>query len=148
MGGPGLDFWFRFIFLMAILVIILYSFGALMRRWLKVEKKRGFFSYDHVNKKHEKIDWTIRIIFVPLVLLLFIILSGRAIVSDSEPGWYTWLHPFYLFIVFMVATEGLKAFMEWKYAENKRAYIVTLSELGFGFAVIISMIMTDFWGLL
>ncbi|UTR12718.1 DUF4181 domain-containing protein [Evansella sp. LMS18] len=147
MGGLGVDFWFKLIFLMAILVIILNSFGALMRKWLKVEKKRGFFSYNYVNKKHEKIDWTIRVIFIPLVFFLMLILSARAEVAGGT-GWYTWLHPFYLFIVFMVATEGLKAFMEWKYAENKRAYIVTLSELGFGFTVIISMIMTDFWGLL
>lgn len=142
----GLDFWFKLIFLMAIIVILIYSFSALMRNWLKVEKRQGFFSQYHVNKKHGKIDWTIRIIFVILIFFL-LILSGRGQVEDGETGWYMWFHPSYLLFGLIIVTECLRAFMEWKYAENKRAYIVTLSELGFGIILIVSMFMTDFWGL-
>jgi Domain of unknown function (DUF4181) len=50
----------RLALLVAIVLLLLFSFNILARKWFKVEKKK-LFSYNHVNEKHKKIDWIIRL---------------------------------------------------------------------------------------
>lgn len=44
-------------------------------------------------------------------------------------------------------TESIRAYMEWKYAENKKAYILTVSPLIFISIFFMSIIKTSFFGM-
>ena len=56
---------------------------------------------------------------------------------------YIW----FIIIVFLVASDMLRAFMEWKYAENKRAFVATIVEMMFMISIVFLAIKTDFFGL-
>jgi uncharacterized membrane protein len=72
MYGSESAFWLELVFLLAIFILLVAAFNATMRKRLNVEKKK-FFSYNHVNDKHRKIDWTIRIAFMGVLLIGFFV---------------------------------------------------------------------------
>ncbi|RCW73237.1 DUF4181 domain-containing protein [Saliterribacillus persicus] len=119
--------------------ILLYMYNNVMRHWLKVEKKK-LFSYNHINKQHKIIDWAIRITFMFLLLLSY---TYKVSVDFRNVKWY--LEIWFVMIVFVVVLEGARAYMEWKFAENRRDYIFTISQLIFIILFFSSMILTDFF---
>ncbi|MCS0669997.1 DUF4181 domain-containing protein [Cytobacillus firmus] len=130
--------WPKLILLIAIVVALIYFFELGLRKWMKVEKRK-FFSYNHVNDKHKKLDWTIRISFMVVLLI------GSSINMERYPMEFSWyLEPWFLLIVFNVMTETARVFMEWKYAENRKAYVVTLCQLVFILILLFTVIKTDF----
>lgn len=60
--------WLALLLLLAIVMLLFLLFNAVMRKWLQVEKKK-LFSYNHINEKHKKMDWTIRVVFLVVLLL-------------------------------------------------------------------------------
>lgn len=135
-------FWLKLIFVVVIFSLLLIIFGSVMRRWLKVEKKK-LFSHNHVNDKHQKIDWTIRIIFIVFIILGSFINVTR---DYSERIWF--LEPWYLLFGLTILSESVRVLMEWRYSDNKNAYIFTLSQLVFGMILVISILTTKFFGML
>ncbi|MFP7226492.1 DUF4181 domain-containing protein, partial [Priestia filamentosa] len=89
----------RFISLLAIILLFWISFNTIMRKWLKVKKKK-LFSYNHVNEKHKKMDWTIRIITIASILIGFIINISR----DST-DWFWFLQSWVILFIFIVVSE-------------------------------------------
>ncbi|MEC3883054.1 DUF4181 domain-containing protein [Halobacillus sp. HZG1] len=143
MLGYGLDsdFWLGLLLLLTIVSVLLVSFNTIIRRWLKVERKK-ILSYNHVNEKHTRIDWIIRIIAAISLIL------GYSINIMSYPTITYWfLQPWYIIIVFLVVSEIGRAVMERKYAQNPNAYKVTILEMTFTLLIYISILNTDFWGL-
>ncbi|MYL71580.1 DUF4181 domain-containing protein [Halobacillus litoralis] len=143
MLGYGLDsdFWLGLLIMLTIVSVLLVSFNTIIRKWLKVERKR-ILSYNHVNEKHKRIDWIIRIIAVISLIL------GYSINIMSYPAnTYWFLQPWYIIIVFLVVAELGRAVMERKYAQNSNAYKVTILEMTFILLIYISILTTDFWGL-
>lgn len=136
MFGPKL------LLIVTIAGVLMYSFELGLRKWLKVEKRK-FFSYNHVNAKHKKIDWTIRISFIVLLFIGF----GINIERDFEESLWYW-EPWFLLMLLIVVTETVQAIMEWKFAENRRAFIVTLGCLFFSIILFITAIKTDFFWML
>jgi hypothetical protein len=131
----------RLALFLAINLILLFSFNMLARKWFKVEKKK-FFAYNHVNDKHMKIDWAIRLTSMASILV------GYAINITRDPSdWYWFLQPWFFLPVFIVISQAVTAVMEKKYAKNPNAYKVTLSELIFILILFFSLYQTDFWGL-
>lgn len=140
MYGIERMFWFKLILLLTIVISLLYLFNVVMRKWLKVEKKKTF-SYNHINERHKKIDWTIRIIFLVSMILGYFINAAR------EPmEWFWFLETWFLLIIFIVLSESVRAVMEWKYAVNKKDYIFTISQLVFSVILLITVIQTNFFG--
>nr|WP_280174028.1 DUF4181 domain-containing protein [Gracilibacillus kekensis] len=113
----------------------------MMRKRLQVEK-RNIFSYNHVNKKHEWVDWTIRIIFCLIMLFLFAL---RVAYYPHEGDWGEEL--FSISIAFVIVSEMARAMMEWKYKENKNEAIFTISQLAFGLILLSTLLLTNGWGL-
>ncbi|MFP3886618.1 DUF4181 domain-containing protein [Priestia filamentosa] len=132
----------RFISLLAIILLFWISFNTIMRKWLKVKKKK-LFSYNHVNEKHKKMDWTIRIITIASILIGFIINISR----DST-DWFWFLQSWVILFIFIVVSETVRAIMERKYAKNPNAYKLTISELLFVIILFFILFKTDFFGLL
>ena len=103
----GIDqyFWLKLIFMIVILLLLFIIFELVMRQWLKVEKKR--FSHNHVNDKHSKIDWSIRIIFIAFIILGSIINANR---DYTERIWF--LEPWYLLFGLIILSEAVRALMD------------------------------------
>ncbi|WP_404323333.1 DUF4181 domain-containing protein [Cytobacillus firmus] len=134
--------WPKLLLLVAIVGASMYFFELGLRKRLKVEKKK-FFSYNHINDKHKKVDWTIRIGF------LVAILGGGAFNITRDPmEWLWFLEPWFLLFVFIGVSESARALMEWKYAENRRAYMVTIIHLVFVLVLLLTVINTDFFWML
>jgi len=130
-------------------LLILFIFGVLflithvlLRKWLKVDRKK-IFSYNHINEKHKKIDWTIRIIFITFMLIGFFITVSR---SPQDPIWL--LQPHIILLVLIFCTELVRAIMEKKHAENPNDYLFTSIQLVIVTIFVASLFMTNFWGLI
>lgn len=133
----------KFFLTLGIYSSLLFIFNTLMRRYLKLEKRK-LFSYAHINEKHKKIDWIIRIIFLIAVIISYFSITRN---SDFFGGlWY--FIPWFLLVAHIVLSEVIRAFMEWKYAENPKAFIFTITQLIFTFVLLLIMVYTNFFGLL
>jgi len=119
----------------------MFLFSRIVRRILKVEKKK-MFSYNHLNEWHKKIDWTIRIVFIVVMIVGVIINSSRFPLNPI-----LFLEPYFLLIMLTFSTEIVTAVMEWKYAENRNSYIFTVLQLIFIAILLLTMFITGFFGL-
>lgn len=124
-----------------VVILVINFFGFVIRKLLGVERKK-WFSYNHLNERHKKLDWLVRIFFV---ILLFI--SNYYTNYNDILGTYWYFETWFIIIVFLITSELLRTFMEWKYAENKKDFIATLSEMLFAISIIFLTIVTDFFGL-
>ncbi|MGD6833906.1 DUF4181 domain-containing protein [Sutcliffiella halmapala] len=134
--------WLKLLLVLCVFGVVLYFFNSMMRKLLKVEKKK-FFSYNHINENHKKIDWTIRIIFVGSILVGYFL----NVQNDLSQG-YWFLEPYFLLFLFIILSEIATAIMEWKYAKNKNAYLYTIFQLLFIVTFILIMFSTDFFGII
>ncbi|QHJ69124.1 DUF4181 domain-containing protein [Planococcus halotolerans] len=138
-GDP--DFWWKWMLMMATVILSVIVFNAIMRKLLNVERQK-FFSYNHINEKHKKVDWTIRISTVVVLLLGFAINSTR-----NPTDWFWFFQPWNILLLFLISSQTAKAIMERKYAENRNRYKVTIGETVFILALFVSLYLTDFWGI-
>lgn len=132
-------FWIKLIIVLAILSLIMFIFNYLMKKYLKVEKRKTF-SYNHVNEKHKKIDWVIRISFI-IVMLITSFYQSRNI---NGVNWY--FEFWFVILMFLTTSEMVRAFMEWKYSENRKEYIFTISQLIFILALLGVSFASNFFG--
>ncbi|NRG48496.1 DUF4181 domain-containing protein, partial [Bacillus sp. CRN 9] len=97
-------------------------------------EKRSFFSYNHINQLHKKIDWCIRISSA-----IVIIITQYFIIYQS--------HSIYVFLVtatlFAVLDYSIRALFEWKYSQNPKQSILTISEMLILITVIAIVIRLD-----
>lgn len=115
-------FWIKF-GLIALIVFILTSIvKLLLRKLLNIEKvKKEFFSYNHINELHRKIDKGLRIFSViTLILLSFVLLF-----YFEDLIYLILIAP----IVLMVLDYTVRAFFEWKYTQYPKQSILTLTEM-------------------
>lgn len=139
--GVESSFWLNFFLFLLIIVLLIFLFNAIVRKILKVEKKK-VFSYNHLNELHKRIDWTIRIAFVVAIIVGGIINASRLSLNPI-----LFLEPYFLLFMLIFLTEIVTAVMEWKYAENRNAYIFTVLQLIFIVILLLSIYITDFFGL-
>ncbi len=128
--------------LLLILVVAFWIFGFVIRKLLGVEKLK-WFSNTYVNERHKNLDRSVRVIFI--ILFLF---GNYYTFTNESIGTYSYLIPWFVIIILLLISDLLRAFMEWKYAENKRDYIATIAELLFWICVTSLLILTDFFSLL
>lgn len=130
------------ILISSIFGLVLFFINKFLRKRLNVEKKE-FFSYNHVNEQHKKIDWAIRITFIVFVLF------GFFINANPDPSKHIWfLQTHILMFGFIVVTELVRIVMEKRYAKNKNDYIFTAVQLGVISLFLLAVFSTDFFGLL
>ena len=115
-------FWIKF-GLIAIIVFVLISIVKhLLRKLLKIEKvKKEFFSYNHINELHRKIEMGLRIFSAITILLVSCVL----IFYFEDLIYLVLIAP----IVFMVLDYTVRAFFEWKYTQYPKQSILTLTEM-------------------
>ncbi|MFJ8261244.1 DUF4181 domain-containing protein [Rummeliibacillus sp. NPDC094406] len=122
--------------------VVFFAFDFFMRKLLKVENKK-WFSYNHINHLHKIVDWAIRITFTVLILASTFY---RINIDSTEIIWY--LDVWFILTIFIIISESVRAFMEWKYETNRKTYILTISEMALMIVVLISIVKTNFFNLL
>ncbi|EGA91418.1 hypothetical protein GPDM_01085 [Planococcus donghaensis MPA1U2] len=121
------------------LFLFVFSGGIWLLKWVlrkifNIEKpKREWFSYNHINKLHEKVDRIVRI--VTTIVMLGVLYT--AIYQESTFIWF-------LVAWFLVAVVdySVRAFFEWKYSDHPKEAILTLGELGL--LVIVTAVVLQF----
>ena len=131
----------KLILVLSIFGLILFFINKALRKWLNVEKK-SFFSYGHVNDKHKKIDWTIRILTVVFLSIVFL---TNVIRDPLEPIWFMQTH--ILLFFFIITIETVRVIMEKRYAENRNDYIFSAIQLAVISILLLLLITTNFFGL-
>ena len=122
------DYWWRLIFYLVVVAAAISLINFLLRKLLKV-KRKPLFSSNYLNDFHKKGDRIIRACTVIAVIFVYL---------------FTFESLFRFLLLLAVAssvlTEGFRAIMEKKYAENPKDYLYTLCQLPvsliipFGFA--------------
>jgi len=86
---------------------------------LNIEKeKTPFFSYNHINDLHKKIDWGIRI-----TTLITIVVTNIMVGIQNYP-----INFLLLPIIIIGLDYPVRAFFERNYSQNTKQYILTLTE--------------------
>lgn len=127
----------KVLLVLSIYFLLVFIVNKVLRFWLKVEKKT-FFSYNHLNDKHKKVDWTIRFTFLFILTLGWIINFNRI-----EKIWF--LETYVLGFIFIIVSETVRAIMEWKYAENRNDYLFTSIQLVLITLFLITVYTTNFF---
>ncbi|WP_339148819.1 MULTISPECIES: DUF4181 domain-containing protein [unclassified Sutcliffiella] len=114
-------FWLNFAFIGVIVMVIVYGVRFLLRRAFKIKKsKKEFFSYNHINDLHRKVDWAMRIIIMIVnITLVGMILYENISISVVVFG----------LVVLIIGDRFVQAFFEWKYSDNPKEAILTLSDM-------------------
>ncbi|TQR10954.1 DUF4181 domain-containing protein [Psychrobacillus soli] len=133
--------WGKIILFIVAMFVLMFIFNKVMAKLLKVDK-RSLFSTSHVNGLHKKIGGILSVTF----LVVFIIFNMRQFESPklANSPWYF----LGILMIYFVLDELVRAFMEWKYATNRKDYIYTLSEMLFMVIVIFGVVQTNFLGLI
>ncbi|MCM3393238.1 DUF4181 domain-containing protein [Cytobacillus oceanisediminis] len=129
---------------LAIIALLTFALIAVvklcLRKTLNIEKeKKEFFSYNHINKLHRKIDWSLRIssIITNLNFLYLVLFQSFSI--------ELWV---FALVIFVVLDYGIKAFFEWKYSQNPKQSILTISEMFLLLIFIVIVFQLDLLGIL
>ncbi|MGK7379269.1 DUF4181 domain-containing protein [Planococcus sp. 1R117A] len=117
-------------FFLAVLLLFFFSWlvKIFLRKAFDIKKvKKEFFSYNHVNSLHGKIDRILRVVSL-IVNITFIYL----IIYDGVS--------FNLFLlallILLILDYSVTAFFQWKYSEDPKQSILTISEMSiFAFAL-------------
>ncbi|WP_433748066.1 DUF4181 domain-containing protein [Falsibacillus pallidus] len=135
-----MSFGLKFILVLLGIGVVMFSLNWILRKIFKVERMK-WFSYNHVNERHKKIDWTIRISVIVLLVFQFALNAKNGFINTP---WY--LQTYNLLFIFIIFTEAVRAFMEKKYAKNKKQYLVTAYQLLFICILLGTMVSTRFFG--
>lgn len=130
----------RLILLIIIYLLSTYLFSYSMRRYLKIEKREGFFR-KYVNSKHKKMEHVVTGISIAILLIIYF--NDSRALSGVESSFKI----FYTLFTSIIVTEVIRVFMEWKYSTNRREYILTLSELIFNLVIISMAFISNAFGL-
>lgn len=127
--------WLNFIMIVLITFALIATVRIILRKAFNIEKmKKKTFSYNHINILHKKIDWTIRITTaIVLVICLYLITYQNFSIN--------------IFLIALITTSGteyaIRAFFEWRYTENPKQSIITVSEMFILVLVLFAIIQFD-----
>lgn len=125
------EFMVKILLLTAFVIVLQVLLRNYLNKLFHIKKK--FFSYDHVNKTHQKLDWLIR--FASVFIIVYFIYQGD------------WKETIYAILGLAVIQESVKAFMEWKYIKSRKFHYITLIELGSFIIFAILLLVTNGFGL-
>lgn len=115
--------------------LVLFLFGEVTRRLLKVERKK-MFSNNYVNPLHKKIDRMVRYSIVAVMII------GGIINIARFPATILFLEPYFLLVVLIFLSETVTVVIEYKYVENRNAFVFTLLQLAF---IMLCLVAFYFW---
>lgn len=131
MGYPGMPpgFWVELIIILLVVILLVGVIPAVFRYKMGTSKKK-WFSYNHINEFHKKVDWTFRIIFLISLMI-------SAILFNSQP-FITYI----IFGFFILTQIGVQAYIEWRFSDNRKDFQVSLIQLTLTFVTLLGFL---FW---
>ena len=115
-------FWLLFVLCAVGIFILIAIVKWVLRKIFNIEKeKKKLFSYNHINALHKKVDWGIRI-SSSIILILLVFYSIELQEFPAIPS-------LNVLVVFTIIDFATKAFFEWKYSDNPKHSILTISEM-------------------
>lgn len=132
-------FWLRFGVIIVCMLAVNSLLKALLRKLLKIEKvKKEFFSYNHINELHRKIDKGLRIVSAISLITLYTVL-----LFYYEDFIYLF---FFAIMAFTILDYMITAFFEWKYTLYPKQSILTLTEMLVIIAAVIIVVQFNLLG--
>ncbi|EKN63700.1 DUF4181 domain-containing protein [Schinkia azotoformans] len=124
-----------FVIVAFIVLVSIKGAKLFLRKVLHIEKdNKKFFSYNHINERHRKVDKAVRtastIIFI--ILLYFLYFENYSIT-------------FFLtsVIIFAVIDYVVQAYFEWRYSDKPKQSILTIAEMLLWLIALIVIIQLD-----
>lgn len=120
--GRDSVFWIEYGLIVVVVFVCISIAKLFLRKLFKIEKvKKEFFSYNHINELHRKVDKGLRLFYMVTLILLLSVM------------WFYFEELNYLILIgvigFMVLDYLVRAFFEWKYTQHPKQSILTLTEL-------------------
>jgi len=115
---PGQDpmFWVSLILVTVCIILLFVGTEVLVRRVVKVDEM-GWFGKWHVNELHKRVDfWAAIILVVSGIAVITVHLDNMVVVAG-------------VFITMGLVTELIEVFFYWKYADNRKTYLLPLSRI-------------------
>ena len=127
--------WLKLIFIFLITFALIIGVKHFLRKAFHIEKeKKGFFTYNHINDLYKKINLIISIISA---IVLFIVLNG-IIFRDYSIN---------VFLFVLIITTGIdytvRVFFEWRYTQNPKQSLLTISEMFIVILVLMVILQFD-----
>lgn len=122
-------FWTEPIIILLFTILLVGIIPAIFRYKMGADKKK-WFSYNHINKLHKKIDWTLRIIYLISIIVSAIFFYTKPLLISI------------ILAVFVLSQIIVQAFIEWKFSENRKNFKVSLIQLGL---TLITLVGVFFW---
>ncbi|PIC77628.1 hypothetical protein CSV74_05980 [Sporosarcina sp. P19] len=115
-------FWLRFGVIIVCVFAVNSLLKVLLRKLLKIEKvKKEFFSYNHINELHRKIDKSLRVFSTISLITLYSVL-----LFYYEDFIYLFI---FAIMAFTILDYIISAFFEWKYTLYPKQSILTITEM-------------------
>lgn len=131
MGYPGMPpgFWVELIKILSVVILLVGVIPAVFRYRMGASKKK-WFSYNHINKFHKKVDWTFRIVFVISLIISATLFNSQPFIT-------------YIICGFFILTQiGVQAYIEWRFSVNRKDFRVSLIQLTLTFIALLGFV---FW---
>jgi Domain of unknown function (DUF4181) len=125
-------FFLKIILILMIYLLLMYTFHRGISSWLGVSKRK-IFSHDIINEHHEKADMVHGKIMIAALFACVMI----DVIFDFK-SWYQ--NPYSYMLLLLISSSFLKAYMEWKYVENKRECTYTVLETSFGYGLLLLLL--------
>lgn len=132
-------FWLKVGISIFILFSLISGVNFFLRKVFRIEKeKKSVFSYNHINDLHRKVDWSVRIgsMIVSLVILYLVIFKEFSVTL------------YLILLVLLILADFLvRAIFEWKYSQNPKQAILTISEMTLIIIALIVVFQFDIFNL-
>lgn len=131
MEGDSKMVWVKFIGFILLVILIISLVNLVLRKIFKIKNEgNGLFSFNYVNKLHLKIDLSIKVIAAIAYIICFYLLVSKG---------YS-LNVFLVsIIIFTILDHSVQAVFEWKYSQNPKKIILTISEMSL---IVIALTLT------
>ncbi|ANU20567.1 hypothetical protein BBI15_10235 [Planococcus plakortidis] len=122
------------------IVILVSIVKFILSKLLKIEKeKKDFFSCDYINEQHRKIERWVRWSWMLVsIFLIYLVLYRELPVTLYLSLFIAW-----------IATEAfVRAYFQWKYSEQPKQAVLTLSEMTVWISAVTSVVYFDVFNFL
>ncbi|WP_370296279.1 DUF4181 domain-containing protein [Rossellomorea marisflavi] len=132
--------WIWLIVILGVFLGLYYLLQWALGKWLHLGKRSRYRMYH--NETHKKWDFRMRLVSA-LIIVVSYLWNMEYGVSES-----------YGRVAFLALGSGVilqelcRAYMEWKYSEQRREYIRVLASAGYVLAFLFTIYVTNFFGLI
>ncbi|MCM2603199.1 DUF4181 domain-containing protein [Rossellomorea marisflavi] len=131
--------WIWLIVILGVFLGVYYLLQWALGKWLHLGKRRHYRTYH--NETHKK--WDVR---MRLVSALIIVVGYLWVMDNGFIGSYWNVH-FLTLGSGVILQELCRAYMEWKYSEQRREYIRVLASAGYVLVFLFTSYVTNLFGL-